>query len=154
MGRPGSSRDERPRALRAASRLFADERIRFAFVGAFNTVFGYAIFVLLQLIGGASPNYFVSLYGSYCVSTTVAFFLHRHFTYRRGKSGRVLVDFMRFQGVYALAVAVNTVALPLLVEVGDVRPLLAQAGIVVVTTAISYFGHKYFSFRRTPRSVG
>lgn len=154
MGQPRSSPDERPRALRAASRLLGDERIRFALVGAFNTVFGYAIFVLLELIGGPSSNYFVSLYGSYAVSTTVAFFLHRHFTYRRGKSGNMLVDFVRFQGVYALALAVNTLALPLLVEIGHIRPLLAQASIVVVTTAISYFGHKYFSFRRTPPSVG
>ena len=39
------------------------------------------------------------------------------------------------------------------VELLGLPPWLAQAIIVVVTTLVSYFGHKYFSFRRKKADV-
>lgn len=127
-------------------RLLGDERVRFVLVGGFNTFFGYGIFVALEYL--AHIPYLASLYGSYLLATTVAFVLHRRVTYRRTGTGNVLLDFVRFQGVYVVALAVNTAALPLLVEVAHWTPTVAQGLIVVVTSVMSYFGHKFFSFRR------
>jgi putative flippase GtrA len=128
--------------------LLNDERVRFVLVGGFNTVFGYAMFVAFELLLGEHIGYLVSLYGSYLIATIVAFFLHRHFTYRRTGTGNIFVDFVRFQGVYIVSLLINTAALPLLVEVARIPVLVAQAVIVIVTTLVSYFGHKFFSFRR------
>lgn len=135
------------RLLRA---LVADERFRFLVVGGINTVVGYGLFALFELTIGRVVGYLGSLYLSYAIAIVLAFLLHRRYTFRVAGSGRVLVDFLRFCSVYVVSLAVNTLALPLLVEVGGLVPLVAQALIVVVTTLISFFGHKFFSFRRRP----
>lgn len=140
-----------PRARWATvHRLLEDERVRFVVVGGFNTAFGYGLFIALELLGGARANYFVSLYGAFLLSTTTAFILHRRFTYRRTGTGSIWLDFVRFQGVYLVSLAINSAALPLLVEKLHFTPIAAQGVVVLVTTATSYFGHKYFSFRRKP----
>lgn len=138
-------------------RLINDERVRFLIVGGFNTFFGYALFIgfeltLGHLIGGWIGD-LVSLYAAYAVATVVAFVLHRHFTYRVTGTGNVVVDYLRFVSVYLVAIAINTVALPLLTEFAGIPAILAQGLIVVVTTLVSYFGHKWFSFRRKPLAV-
>ena len=80
----------------------------------------------------------------------MAFTLHRHYTFKVNGTGNVFIDFVRFLSVYVVALLLNSIALPVFVELLGLPPWLAQAIIVVVTTLVSYFGHKYFSFRRKP----
>jgi len=61
----------------------------------------------------------------------------------------VLADLWRFETVYLSALAVNFVVLPLLVEIAHLPVLLAQALIVLVTSLMSWVGHKHYSFRRS-----
>ncbi|MEP6842914.1 MAG: GtrA family protein [Pseudolysinimonas sp.] len=130
-------------------RLLADERVRFLLVGGVNTAVGYGLFVVIELSIGRWIGYLGSLYLSYALAVTLAFVLHRRLTFRAHTTGgSALVDFARFCSVYVVALAVNTIGLPLLVEVGHLPPIGAQAIMVVATTLISYLGHKYFSFRR------
>ena len=129
--------------------LIDDERLRFLFVGGINTVFGYAVFAVLYLTAGHLIGYLGSLYLSYVVGVGLAFVLHRRVRFRAHVTGgSPMLDFFRFASVYVVALAVNTAGLPLLVEFGHLYALVAQAIMVVVTTLISYVGHKYFSFRR------
>jgi putative flippase GtrA len=139
--------------LRLIRRLLKDERVRFLIVGGFNTLFGFGLFVFFELVVGQYIGYLISLYSSYVIAVIVAFLLHRHFTYRVTGTGNIFIDFLRFAGVSLVALAVNTVALPLLVEVVGITPIISQALIVVITTLVSYFGHKLFSFRRKPLAV-
>lgn len=132
--------------------MLQDERVRFVVVGVFNTGLAYIVFVVFELLVGRHTGYLLSLYVAYGVSVLVSFTLHRHFTFRVGGSGSVIIDFIRFQAVSFIALAVNTLALPLLVEFGNLAPILAQGIIVIVTTVISYLGHKMFSFRRPNRN--
>jgi putative flippase GtrA len=124
--------------------------VRFVLVGGFNTAMGYGLFVAFELLIGRHIGYLVSLYGSTLVATIVAFFLHRYYTYKIVGRGHIVKDFLRFETVYLASLLVNTAALPLLVEVFGVPVLIAQALIVVITTTVSYFGHRFFSFRRAP----
>ena len=62
--------------------------------------------------------------------------------------GHVLRDLVRFESVYLTAVGINAVALPVLVELG-VHRIPAQAIVLLPTMLLSYFGHRYFSFRRS-----
>ena len=135
---------------RRTTRLLADERVRFLLVGGFNTVLGYALFALLQITIGHVIGYLGSLYMSYAIGIAIAFVLHRRVTFRKSGTGTIWVDFLRFVGVYVVSLAINSVLLPLLVEVAGITPLIAQAIAVVTTTVVSYFGHKFFSFRRGP----
>ena len=131
------------------SALLADERVRFVIVGGINTVLGYGLFALFWLTLGDRIGYLGSLYASYAVAIVAAFLLHRRFTFRVNGTGSILVDFLRFGGVHVVSLVINTVALPVLVEAAGLYPLAAQAVVVVVTTLVSYFGHKLFSFHRS-----
>lgn len=137
---------------RTILRLLEDERVRFVLIGGVNTVVGYGLFAAFELSVGRVIGYLGSLYASYAIATLLAFYLHRRFTFRASKSGRMLVDFVRFQSVYVVSLIVNTVALPVLVEWVKLNPLIAQGIIVMITTTISYAGHKWFSFRRPAES--
>lgn len=137
---------------RVIFRLLEDERARFVLIGGINTIVGYGLFAAFELIVGRHIGYVGSLYASYAIATLLAFYLHRRFTFRASSSGLVLVDFFRFQSVYIVSLIVNTAALPVLVEWVKMNPFIAQAVIVIITTMISYAGHKWFSFRRPAES--
>lgn len=129
-------------------RLVRDQRIRFLAVGVTNTIVGYAVFSALTVwaFAGIPLGYLLSLVVSYAVSITLAFWLYRTFVFP--VKGRILSDFAKFVGVYIVSIALNAVLLPLFVEIVGLNPLVAQAISLVLTTLISYFGHKYVSFRR------
>jgi len=133
---------------RRVSVLLGDERVRFVLIGGINTIVGYGLYALLYLSAGRFIGYLGALYISYVIAIGIAFVLHRRFTFRVSGSGNVFIDLVRFAAVYVFSLIVNTLLLPVLIELGHVQPLVAQAAIVIVTTLISYFGHKLFSFRR------
>jgi putative flippase GtrA len=132
----------------AVAKLLGDERVRFLLIGGVNTVLGYGIFVLFDVTIGKYVGYLGSLYLSYVIATSIAFILHRRFTFRVVGTGNTVIDLLRFSSVYIVSLAINTIALPVLVEAAGLAPIAAQAIIVVLTTVLSYFGHKFFSFRR------
>lgn len=129
-------------------RIVRDQRVAFVIVGVVNTVVGFGWFVLAELTVGRWFGYLASLGVAHILSVIGAFILYRRFVFR--VRGHVLRDLARFELVYLVAISVNFVALPLLVEFGGLVPVVAQALIVIVTTLISFVGHRYFSFRRAP----
>jgi len=132
-----------------ARRVLSDERARFLVVGGFNTAVCYSLFLLFELL--FDGRYLLSLALSYLVATIIAFGLHRRLTF--GVSGRekIVTDFLRFESVYVVMLTVNALLLGLLVGVLGWPSWIAQALAMVITTVISYLGHKFFSFRRAPQ---
>lgn len=130
-------------------RALSDDRVRFLIIGGVNTVVGYGLFVLVQLLVGSSISYFGSLLVAHAGASILAFTLYRLWVFR--VQGRVVGDFLRFQLVYVVPLIANLLALPLLVEVAGLNVYLAQALIVIVSSVVSYVGHKFFSFRRRPQ---
>lgn len=136
-------------------RLVRDQRVAFLIVGGINTVVGFGIFVACSLtVGHLVDNRYGQVAGalvtvgiSHVLSVLFAFVMHRRFVFR--VQGHVLRDLARFESVYMTALGINAVALPLLVAMGMHR-IPAQAIIVASTTLLSYFGHRHFSFRRSP----
>lgn len=128
--------------------LVRDQRVRFLAVGATNTLVGYLIFSALTVwVFAEVPfGYLLSLAISYAIAIVIAFVLYRRFVFK--VRGHVVRDFLRFVSVYAVAIGINAVLLPLFVEVFGLNPLLAQAITLVITTLLSFFGHRDFSFRR------
>lgn len=127
-------------------KLIRDQRIAFLLVGAINTVVGFGWFAVFEITVGRVGGYLLSLACSHVASVLCAFVLYRRLVFR--VRGNVLLDLVRFETIYLVAIAINFVALPLLVEFAGLVPIVAQAMIVVVTTLVSFFGHRYFSFRR------
>lgn len=128
-----------------------DQRVAFLLVGGVNTAIGFGAFAVFQHFVGQHAGrygYMVTLALAHVFSVLCAFWLYRHVVFR--VRGHVLRDLGRFESVYLSALGVNAALLPLFVEVAHLTPLLAQLGVLVVTTMISWFGHKHFSFRRQP----
>jgi len=130
-------------------RVVRDQRVAFLIVGAINTVVGFICFAgFLVLLG--QQRYMVVLLCSHVVAVLIAFVLYRFVVFR--VRGHVLADLWRFETVYLSALAINFVLLPVLVEFADLPVLLAQALILLVTSVMSWVGHKHYSFRRPASS--
>lgn len=131
-------------------RVVRDQRAAFLLVGALNTGIGIGWFaVFLVTVGqlwGQPWGYLAALACSHVLSVLCAFVLYRFVVFR--VRGHVLADLWRFETVYLSALAVNVVLLPVLVEIAQLPVLLAQALIVVVTSVMSWVGHKHYTFRR------
>ncbi len=134
-------------------RLLRDQRVAFLVVGAINTLVGFGIFAACSLtVGHDIDQQFGKVAGSlvtlgitHVLAVLFAFVMHRRFVFR--VRGHVVRDLVRFESVYLTALAINAVALPVLVELGMSR-IPAQAIITAATTLVSYFGHRHFTFRR------
>jgi putative flippase GtrA len=136
-------------------RVIRDQRIAFLIVGGLNTAIGFALFAAFDVTVGRfvdeitnrTIGSLATLACAHVVSVIIAFVLYRRFVFR--VRGHVWRDLARFESVYLLSIGINAVVLPILVALGVPR-ILAQLCILIVTTLISYFGHRSFSFRRSP----
>lgn len=131
----------------AAAALAGDQRVLFLLAGAFNTAFAFAVFALLEVTVGEATGYLGVLLLAHVLGVLEAFCVYRWAVFK--VRGNVWKDLARFESVYLAALAVNAALLPLCVELVRMPVLLAQGAIVVVTSLISFFGHRNFSFRRT-----
>lgn len=132
-------------------RLVKDPRVLFMLVGAANTAFSTALFVVLVLLAGSWIPVAVILGISWSTSLVVAFFAYRRLVFK--VSGHLWRDFVRFFGVNVSGLLLNAVALVLLVDVAGLSAIPTQLCITVVMVAFSYLGHRYFSFRRRSERV-
>lgn len=117
---------------------------KFLFVGGYNTVIGYLLFITLNQILGENWHYLMILAVSYILSVTHAYWMQRLLVFQ--SKGAVFDEYKRFFIVNLTGLGINAVLLTLLIKF-ELKIDIAQAIAVLVTTAISYLGHKNFSFR-------
>ncbi len=139
----GRAREMTSRALRMANR----KEVRYVLVGGWNTLFGWAVFVALQLTVGATIGYMAVLVIAQVVSIINAYLCYRWLVFR--VQGSWWLDFFRFSTVYWIVFALNIAALPLMVSALGMNVIVAQTVFVVVTVISSYIAHNRFSFRRS-----
>ena len=139
----GRTRAMTSRALRVANR----KEVRYVLVGGWNTLFGWAVFVVLQLTIGATIGYMAVLVIAQVVSIINAYLCYRWLVFR--VQGNWWLDFFRFSTVYWIVFALNIVALPLMVSALGMNVIVAQTVFVVITVIASYVAHNRFSFRRS-----
>jgi len=123
-------------------KLFKDQRIRFLFVGGLNTIFGYGIYALLVYIG-------LNIYIANVISTVLGIFhsylWNRFYTFR--SKDKALGEIVRFITVYLISFAISNVILFVFVTKLGINKYLGGLFNLICTTLISWFGHKYFSFK-------
>jgi putative flippase GtrA len=137
----------------ALLRLVHDQRVAFLIVGVVNTIVGFGLFVCFDLTlgrwvdgtAGTVAGSLVTLTCSHVTAVLFAFVLYRRFVFK--VRGHVLKDLARFESVYIVGLGINSVTLPLLVQLG-VERIVAQAVITLALTVLSFFAHRNFSFRR------
>ena len=122
--------------------LYRDQRLRFLAVGALNTAVGYGLFALFLYLG---LHYFLAQFVATPLAIAHSYLWNKYFTFQ--SAGHSLPEILRFLGVYALSYAFNVALLFACVEWAHLNPYLAGVVGLFVTTAISYLGHRRFSFR-------
>jgi putative flippase GtrA len=128
----------------------AERPIRFLIAGGANTAFGLAIYpALLWTVPWLERHYLVALLIAQAVSLCFAFATYKLGVFRT--KGNVLREFATFCSFYLANYAANWVALPLLVEVAHVPPIIAQLGFTIILVIGSYFWHSRVTFRATRR---
>lgn len=125
-------------------------------MGAWNTLFGYLVFVgldtgLSYIVSRRYLAYMAAMILGNIIAIVNAYFFHKTITFRSATKGKgAVLEFSRFCMTYLVTFCVSLVLLPLFVEVGGVDPKMAGALVILLCTAISYLGHSRFSFKREP----
>ncbi|MBP3461171.1 MAG: GtrA family protein [Bacilli bacterium] len=123
--------------------LFKYQQIRFLFVGGLNTIVGYGSFALLLLTG---MNYLLANTISYIIGVIHSYIWNRKFTFK--SKNKSILELIKFVSVYVVNYLIGLGSLYILVDILKIDKYLAGALNLVITTLISWFGHKYFSFRQ------
>jgi putative flippase GtrA len=121
------------------------EPLAYLLVGAWNTLFGYAVFALLYYLLAAHLHVDLILVVSYLISIANAYVGYRYIVFR--STGNMARELPRFTTVYLVTLAANLVVLPLALHRLPWNAYVVQGLFTVVIVLLSYLGHKYFSFR-------
>lgn len=121
----------------------SDQRIRFLIVGAVNTAVGYGTFALIIFMGG---HYFFANIISTSAGVATSYILNKYFTFKQ--YSRSYSEACRFFTVYLFSFLLGNIVLYVLVDHFSFNAYFAGAVNLISTTLISWFGHKYFSFRQ------
>ena len=123
--------------------------LRFLMVGGVNTAFGLSFYpLLLWSVPLFAVHYMIALGIAQAVCLCFAFTTYKLAVFRT--RGNVLREFGTFASFYLANYAANWLALPLLVEVGAVPPVIAQTGFTLVVIVGSWFWHNRVTFRERP----
>ena len=118
--------------------------VRYLLVGTYNAGVGYLIFYLINYAFGDDIHYLLVLVTSYFFSLTHAYLGQRWVVFR--STGHLGREYLRFFIVNIIGMVGNMLLLIAFVESGA-GLMVAQAISVLIVTVLSYFGHRFFSFR-------
>jgi putative flippase GtrA len=130
-----------------------ETKFRFILVGAWNTIFGYGAFLLLETLFSrlfpANPlSYMAAMVSSNVIAVLNAFLFHKYITFRsRVRDVAVFAEFIRFSSTYLLTFLLSLFLLPAFIEILGLSTRVAGALVILVCTIVSYIGHSRFSFR-------
>lgn len=122
--------------------LLRSSAIRYAAVGAVNTIIGYSV-IYASMYFASLPTVPANALG-YGVGFFCSFFLNRRVTFR--SSARTATALPKFAAVNAAAYVANLATVVLLERVAGVDPYLAQAFGLLPYLAIGYLGSRYLVF--------
>jgi putative flippase GtrA len=124
--------------------------LRFLVAGAANTAFGLAVYpALLWSVPVFQTHYLMALGVAQLCSLCFAFATYKLGVFRtRGNLAR---EFGTFSSFYLFNYAANWAALPVLVELARVPPVIAQLAFTMLLIAGSWFWHSRVTFQE-PRA--
>ena len=129
--------------------------IRFLLVGAWNTLFGYAIFFTFlnffeNFFGLERSAYVLGITFSHIFGTVNSFFTHKIFTFRSTEKGKeAFKEFLKFFNSYLFILLLNLVLIFLLVELTLLDPVYAGAISIPICVIVTFFLLSNYSFKKT-----
>lgn len=120
------------------------EQLLYLVVGAWNTVFGYGVWALLQYVLGDHLHYLIIVLISWPIAVLNAYLGYRFIVFR--SRGPISRELPRFAVVYVVTLLVNLALLPIALGVLPFNIYAIQAVFTAVVVVFSYLAHKFFSF--------
>ena len=117
--------------------------MRFCLVGVANTLVYYAVYLLLLWLG---IWYIAAATAGTAVGIANSYILNRIFTFK-GAASRARGERLRFAVVCLVQYLVNISFVWAFVNIVGMGAGLAGLPSLIVSVAISYLGHKYYTFR-------
>jgi putative flippase GtrA len=118
------------------------QSLKFILVGVLNTAIGYGCYFICLHLG---LDYILSLTISHIIGVANSFLWNKLWTFK--SKGGIRRELPRFITVYAVTYILNLAVLAVLVEGLSLDKRLSQAAVTCVLTAVSYFGHRLWSFK-------
>ena len=118
---------------------------RFLVIGGWNTLFGYGIFAALYLCFDEHANYLLIAVISHILAVTQSFISQRFLVFCA--KGVLLTEYIRFHIANIGILCIGLIALSLGIEILRLSPLVAQALVIACTVLVSFFLHRFFTFR-------
>ena len=117
-------------------------------MGGINTVVGLAVYPILYiLLKPYEVGYIQALLYSQIICITFSFFSNKYFVFKtKGDIKKEYPKFFLFYGIYFI---LNIICLPIMVEVFNINPMLAQTLFSIAIILSSYFWHNTITFKPT-----
>jgi putative flippase GtrA len=125
------------------------EQLLYLVVGGWNTVFGYAVWAVLQFLLGDHLHYLVIVVISWPIAVLNAYLGYRYIVFR--SRGPILRELPRFSMVYVGSLLLTLLVLPIALHVLPFSIYIVNGLFTAVVVVASYIAHKYFSFGGRPR---
>ena len=125
-------------------KVFSYQGIRFLFVGGLNTIVGYGVYALLVYL---NVNYLLANTISTVIGVAHSYLWNRFFTFKSKQ--KAIKEITKFVSVYIISYLIGMCTLYLFKDKLNISAYIAGLINLIITTLISYFGHKYISFRDT-----
>ena len=122
--------------------LINRKEFRFIIVGVINTIVGYGAYAILLLFGF---QYLIANTVATVIGVANSYLWNRFFTFKSKAKARN--EIVRFSIVYMVSYFFSMIFLYLIVGHLNVNTYFAGVMNIVITTIISWYGHKYFSFK-------
>lgn len=138
-------------------RLYYDKRVRFLFVGVLNTIVGYGITMLVEVMLGIDiintdktvPYYNLKIgianFVGQIIGMIHSYFWNKYFTFRSKTKSRS--EIVRFIIVSAAQYGVNVGIEMLFTNVTDLSSFAVKPIQILFSTVVGYIGNNFFSFK-------
>jgi len=117
--------------------------LKFIFVGVINTVVFYGVYYGLLQLG---ISYVISLTVGNVIGIVNSYLWNKFFTFKSKK--RSMSETVKFITIAILQYFLNLLIVHLCVTILDISPELAGLIAISISVFVSYFGHKFWSFRK------
>ena len=131
--------------------------IKFLIVGAWNTLFGIIVFILLlsfleRVLINERLIYLLSIFLSHFIAVLNAYIFHKFFTFQSKEKGiAALHEFRRFSSSYLGTLILNLVIISFMVEFFEMQPEISGAISVPICVVITYFLLSKNSFKKVEK---
>ena len=111
-------------------------------VGGINTVVGYGVYVILLAVG---LDYLIAFTIATIVGVFNSYLWNRFFTFK--SKSKAVSEIIKFASVYFISFCFGLLFLKVIVGLFGINQYVAGILNIIITTVISWFGHKNFSFK-------